>query len=32
MCCNVDSNLPMTNPQCATPENGTCPKGAPGTP
>jgi hypothetical protein len=32
ICCNVTSNLPMTNPQCVTPENGTCPKGAPGTP
>jgi hypothetical protein len=32
ICCNVESNLPMMNPQCVDPVNGTCPIGCPGCP
>jgi hypothetical protein len=32
ICCNVVSNVFMTNPQCAVPVNGTCPKGCYGCP
>ena len=32
ICCNIDSNVAHVNPQCATPENGTCPIGCPGCP
>jgi hypothetical protein len=32
LCCIVESNQPVTNPQCADPVNGTCPIGCPGCP
>jgi hypothetical protein len=32
LCCTVDSNVAMVNPQCADPVNGTCPIGCPGCP
>jgi hypothetical protein len=34
ICCIVDSNIPMTNPQCVdkTVNNGICPIGCPGCP
>jgi hypothetical protein len=32
LCCIIDSNVAMTNPQCAAPVNGTCPIGCPGCP